>query len=145
MTVRWTRAWMVLALIGGGCSRTPERGDVEGVVTLNGVPLPNVQVIFVPESVGDANASRSVGYADREGRYRLQGDRGETGAVIGRHVVAVTDPRSLPIPGKSAPQKGGRPVSRVPERYTVLSRTPLGTEVRAGAQTINLELVSAGK
>jgi hypothetical protein len=136
MTWRWF-AVVALALFACGCGRAPERGEVEGVVTLNGAPLEGVQVAFTLSGEGEAGNLRSIAVTDSAGKYRLHGDQGEAGAVVGQYTVVITDARALRVPGS----KQKPPPSRVPSQYTTISSTPLKAEVKAGFQTINLDLV----
>jgi hypothetical protein len=85
-------------LLVGGCGHAPERGEFEGVVKLNGVPLPDVQVVLTPDGTGESR-TRATGFTDGEGKYRIRCDSGESGVPVGRYVVVVTDPHSLRLPG----------------------------------------------
>lgn len=122
-----------------GCGHAPERGEVEGVVKLHGVPLAGVQVAFTLSDVGEAGNLRSMGVADASGKYRLQCDQGQVGVLAGQYTVVITDTRALPVPGGK--QKSRPPTSRVPSQYTSISSTPLKVEVKVGFQTINLDLI----
>lgn len=143
------RRWRVVAAVVvlfamTGCSGEPPRGDVEGTITLHGKPLAGVQVVFSP-AIGDSSGARAVGTTDEHGRFQLHGDRGEPGAPIGTHAVVVTDPRSLRMPGGGGDKNVRPPASRVPVQYTSFANTPLRAEVRAGSQTVNLELSGTAK
>lgn len=97
----------------------------------------NVQFFPDPDQ-GNSWPISSAGLTDEEGRYVLtyrwrlgEGD----GAPVGWHRVTLDDTILGGIPqGKPLPQK------RVPEVFSIPSRSPLSFEVRAGAQTINIEV-----
>src|SRR5262249_52672458 len=87
---------VLLALLGTGCQRELPYGVVEGEVTLDGKPLTDVEVVFLPDPDRGTQGRRSVALVDREGRYRLASDAGRAGAPVGFHRVCVIDMRSPP-------------------------------------------------
>jgi len=72
-----------------GCSgrrgKTPPLGQVSGVVSLDGQPLPRASLAFVPYERGNA----SYGFTDDAGRYTLEYGVKQPGAVVGRHRVEI--------------------------------------------------------
>lgn len=86
-------AWaVVFALLGlpAGCTQgdRPELGTVTGVITLDGQPLKNVEIAFVPP---DGRAS--YGETDEEGFYELIYIRDIKGAKVGKHKLLVRSGR----------------------------------------------------
>ena len=79
---------MLAAGCGGGDSRYV---PVSGVVTLNGKAYAGAVVTFQPEGgKGNNNPGRgSVGVTDKEGRFVLACDDGNTGAVVGTHQIKI--------------------------------------------------------
>lgn len=71
-----------------GCSQgdRPALGAVEGVVTLDGAPLPEAILRFDP---GEALRG-SMGVTDSSGRYELLYIRDIKGAAVGEHRVLIT-------------------------------------------------------
>lgn len=71
-----------------GCSQgdRPPIGTVEGIVTLDGVPLPEAKLRFDP---GPALRG-SMGITDASGRYELLYIRDIKGAAVGEHRVLIT-------------------------------------------------------
>jgi hypothetical protein len=128
------------ALLAAGCGGST-LSPVEGTLKMNGKPLANVQVEFLPE----ANGPRSTGVTDQEGRYRLRTDDQRTGALVATHRVVLTDLQifddSSPAPG----EKGKRDIlpvrpSRLPPRYANIANTPLKKQVQSGPNAIDLEV-----
>jgi len=75
-------AGALTAALGCGQGKTVK---VEGVVTLDGKPLPAATVIYVP--VGDGRAAS--GRTDQDGIFRLTTFRTDDGAVPGEYKVTV--------------------------------------------------------
>jgi hypothetical protein len=148
---------LLLAPLAAGCRREPQYGEVEGVVTLDGKPLTDVEVVFLPDPNKGTRGRRSVALTDKEGRYRLASDAGRPGAPVGFHRVCIIDmlaPPWAPAPvlpegntkGPAGTKGGvaepGHPArSRFPSAYGGANTTPfLDVEVKEGTQEINLDL-----
>lgn len=82
----WVAALLACLISVAGCSRgdQPDLGLVKGRLTLNGEPLPNVEVAFQPE-----NGRPSYGETDEDGYYELTYIRDTKGAKVGTHRVLV--------------------------------------------------------
>jgi hypothetical protein len=147
------RLLLLLALTGlaSGCGG-PKLGGVEGVVTLDGTPLPEVQVVFVPEPGSAEGVGNAVGRTDSAGHYRLQsGGNALDGAGIGKYRVTVTDLGAVadlsavspPGAGEPGIPAGPRPPKgrRFPASYGDVQLTPLkGVEVKPGEQKLNFDV-----
>lgn len=85
-------------LIGAiGCSKDYETVPVSGRVTLDGNPLANVGITFVPlaEDKQDPNIGPgSLGKTDADGHFTLQTVEGDKGAVPTEHIVRMSAPVS---------------------------------------------------
>jgi hypothetical protein len=143
-----------------GCGRGPERAEVEGVVTLDGKPLGNVEVVFLPDPERGSTGPRAAALTDAQGRYHLRSDRGEEGAAVGKYRVLIVDnaarSRSPARPAAlaggaddAAPAAGGaarppaRKAGRVPVRYGSITATPfMGIEVAPGSQRQDFKVQS---
>jgi hypothetical protein len=69
---------------------------VEGTVTLDGAPLPDVEVVFVPDPARGNTGNNASAVTDAQGRYRLRSPKeGRDGAAVGAHRVVVTDLRMV--------------------------------------------------
>lgn len=129
------RPLVLAALLLAGCSSGPPFGAVTGQVKVKGQPAAKVRVEFHPDAQNGTQGPSSVGETDADGRYTLSystPERAGPGAVVGKHKVVLYDLRL-------AESETGRgiPVRFGPEYGAVLS-TPLGFEVKAGEQTIDI-------
>lgn len=153
-TKRKLTACIVLLISGfltvtGGCGqRGPKLASVTGKVTMDGQPLAQVIVTFVPSEGGVS----SSGITDQGGVYTLSCPLG-SGAVIGQHRVYVQSQASgsgkIEIPDEDAPDYRPDPyaslrapphVERIPARYNTNSE--LVRVVETGKNVIDLELAS---
>lgn len=78
---------MLALAVGGGCSSGNRAGvdlaEVTGVVTLDGKPVKQVEVMFMPEG----GAIESRGITDDEGKFVAYYPPAYPGAVPGKHRV----------------------------------------------------------
>jgi hypothetical protein len=127
-------SWVLVSMLVVGCSGgRSDLADVNGLVTLDGQPLPMATVVFQPDSAGPA----SYGLTDDQGRYKVMYDVGRTGAVIGMHTVKIStyqekDPDADP-PIAAAPEI-------LPARYNKTSE--LRAQVTDGVNEIDFPLES---
>lgn len=159
----------VIACLGCG-SGGPTTYSVTGKVTLDGQPLPNVNVAFFPS---DRKLPSSGGVADSHGVYKLTTAGGIAGAVAGKHKVTVygggqamaglsatgqsNDPavwkkkqedaaNSFKAVADTQTPKGRSAApqndSPVPEKYASPDKTTLEKDVGAKSNVIDLELSS---
>lgn len=108
-----------------GCSQgdRPALGTVKGVVTLDGKPLANAAVRFLP--VVPVRASMSM--TDAEGRYELVYIRDIMGAAVGEHRVEITT-------------EAAGTAEKLAAKYH--SATTLTAKVEPGVNEINFDLTS---
>lgn len=119
----------VLTVLAAGCSSgepLPKLGEVTGVVTLDGKPLPGAVVMFAPVS-----GRMSTGMTDAEGKYDLTYNVGTKGALIGKHAVRITTQSEDPV--QRSPEK-------LPAKYNHAST--LDAEVKEGKNDVPFELSS---
>jgi len=78
----------LFSLILTGCSSgpgdMPKIAPVTGVVTIDGQPLPEAEILFQP-----ASGRASTGLTDENGKYTLMFNRDASGAKIGPHDVSI--------------------------------------------------------
>lgn len=118
-----------LSLMSGcGSDMGPDRGEVQGTVTLDGVPLEGVAVFFHPKE-----GRPSQGETDSAGRYELRYTVDKRGALIGPHTVRIS----------SAMDQGAAMMSddRVPAEYN--KRSELVREVEPGKNVFDFDLRSS--
>jgi hypothetical protein len=116
-----------LFLIGLGCSGNAyQLASVSGHVTLNGKPVVNATVSFLPiGSKGKDPGPGSYGKTDANGRYKLKVvENDKNGAVVGKHRVSIST--------QSGGDKDGEaPTSEtIPAKYNV--ETTLQFDVPSG-------------
>jgi hypothetical protein len=134
----------ILVLVG--CSRAPsytQNESVEGTVTLDGQPVANVVVQFVPNIDPEVQAPMSSGSTDEKGHFRLTCDNKRPGAVVGKHNVVVLAGRAGAADEDEA--KGGQRGKGIPAVYGVAAKTPLKIEVTADRHTYDLPLTRTGR
>ena len=93
MNRRTVRPIFGLVLFGllAGCSSGPNLTEVTGTLTINGKPLDNIRVEFLPDPEAKTNGPRSTGVTDAEGRFKMTCENQRSGAVVGTHRVTLTD------------------------------------------------------
>lgn len=104
-------ALVASGLVSAGCGRSSgDLAPVSGKVTLDGQPLPNVNVIFQPASdstSGPTSGVGSIGATDTQGRYTLStmSASPRKGAVRGPHNVSfeLVPPARKPGETRTAP------------------------------------------
>lgn len=116
-------------LVGCGSSDVP-LSTVEGVVLLDGQPLPNAIIEFQP---GDRTGKirPSVGETGPDGKYRLRYSKAQYGAAVGKHKVQITT---------FSPTGDGRFKERVPAAYN--TNTTLIREVGRAPNWLDFDLQS---
>lgn len=131
----------------GGAEGLPkgERGTVSGTVKYNGAPVPAGCTVLFQKSGGGFVAS---GTTDAEGKYSLS-MRGETNILAGTYSVGISPPvadAGLSPDEIMKRQSEGKPIESpkapFPEKYTAAETAGLSREVKAGANTIDLELTN---
>lgn len=145
---------LVAALLAStilGCGqRGPKMGSIKGKVTLDGKPIAQAVVTFMPEEGGPA----SSGMTADDGTYRVACPLGE-GAVVGKHRVSVRSQPPIPAmagqvpdeddpnynPAWDASARAPAFVERIPARYN--TKTELVRDVKPGENIIDLELTTA--
>jgi hypothetical protein len=144
-----------LAILGvaftlSGCQKVPPPvTEADGTVLLDGKPLPQAHVEFVPELRHFGAEMNSTAVTDDAGHFHLTCSfNQQPGAVVAKHHVIVMEaPTPAEYRGQDERAQTGlaqyyaklknRPI---PEKYGTLSTTPLVVEVKAGQSTYNLDL-----
>ena len=123
---------------GGGGSDTPDLGDVNGTVTLDGKAAPNLTVTFQP-----TEGRPSSGVTNESGEYTLKYSPSETGAKVGEHLVTISS---------NPPEQDGdccEPpaedfVDPIPPKYNTdaANNSEMKKTVEAGSNTFDFPLKS---
>jgi hypothetical protein len=132
----------VAALLAGiaclGCGPGgPEIARVEGKITMDGKPLANAAVIFIPENGRPAGAT-----TDSEGNYVLTFTEGRKGATPGKHRVRITTLRD------ASETPDGQPIPASPERVPAQynNQSKLEFTVEPGKTNVaNFDITSEGQ
>ncbi|MEQ1828561.1 MAG: hypothetical protein ABL921_21545, partial [Pirellula sp.] len=117
-----------------GCGGEEGLGKVNGVVTLDGKPLPDATVEFNPEG---GKGLTSYGRTDKSGAYYMMATRSDKGAAVGKNKVSITTYDLADNGGKisSIPEM-------VPTKYN--KSTELEVDVRSGSNKFDFDLKTEG-
>jgi hypothetical protein len=107
---------------GCGSSDVPELGDVYGQVTLDGKPVPKLNILFSPEKGRAAG-----GVTDEEGRYELKYLEGYSGSKTGPAKVTFEW------------EPGVEPTASIPAKYM---QDGFNVEVKSGSNEFNFPMTS---
>ncbi len=145
------------ALFAIGCGGR-EFAEVEGQITLEGKPLAEVEVLFLPDPAKGNQGNNASAFTDAQGHYTLLAPRDQrVGTVLGPHRVAITDLTMVVDTtgagdvGKargpsSGPTMPGTKPRRFPREYGDPMETPFQEiEIVSGKQVCNFELKTALK
>ena len=120
-----TALGMCLALGCSGVDTGPELAEVIGKVTLDGQPLANARVVFIPE---DGPASAAI--TTESGDYELVGKSGVKGGVPGNNRVEI----STDLDGTRDKAK-----EKVPAKYNTASTLSVQVELGSNGHDFKLE------
>ncbi len=131
---------MFVSLLSAGCGGdTLETVTVSGTVTIDGTPLDNGVVRFVPT---DTDKGRLATGAIKEGGKFELATAGSTGVLEGDYKVTVESMKITPdVPQKDRELGIGGKESAIPKKYNSAETSGL-TEKVDGAKTITLDLKS---
>lgn len=131
-----------------GCNNSKFKfAEVAGRILLDGEPVPEAKVVFMPTAANDDGESGpySQGVTDTDGRYELNTMDVDprAGAVVGPHRVIVStkqahmDPDVMDLEIIDVPES-------IPWEYTYYKKTPLKFEVpSSGAEDADFALESS--
>jgi hypothetical protein len=131
--------FFIALLIGCHREKQPEFAPVQGVVRINGRPEPGLLVRFSPDGEkGNGLPAFASGKTDEQGKYTMsyeyRGTEG-VGAPVGWQRATVVDSKVGITPQGQVPKP-----SAVPYSYGSISTTPLVVEVKAGVNTLDLDV-----
>ncbi len=122
-----------------GCGRGPEIVPIDGTVTHNGEPVPNLRIYFAPT---DGRPSWAV--SDANGHFSLDYDPDHRGAKVGTHTVFVQDDSANIDPtaamsGAPRPKKSPE-IAKIVEKYGNKDTSPLKVDVKKADRNFQLKL-----
>lgn len=123
--------------VAPGCGGPANVASVTGTVTLDGQPLADATVTFVPV---EASGTLSRGTTDAVGRYQLVYDSSYNGAAIGEYTVSIST-FSSGLPDADPPQP--KIPEKVPAKYNLNSE--LKAAVTGGRNELDFALDGDGK
>jgi hypothetical protein len=129
-------ALVLLAVISIGCGQSSDLDKVvvRGTVTLDGQPIPNGELRFIPTNGTKGSIS---GGPIKDGAYVAQG-RG--GVPVGEHRVEIKAYRSSTKPGQPVSPEGGPAEQYLDKRYN--EQTTLTAKIDASTETRDFQLTS---
>lgn len=120
---------LATAIVLSGCGGNPNLFHASGTITLDGKPLENAFVTFIPTGGG----TTSYGKTDDSGHYEMQFSDVEAGAWKGQNRVEI---RTGDVGAGGAPA----PPERVPAAYN--NASTLLAEVKSGNNVFDFDLKS---
>ena len=142
-TAAWHRiAASTLSLLGflTGCGPSgPKIVEIEGTVTHNGEPVPNLRIYFEP-----AKGRTSWAISDANGHFKVDYDVDFDGVVVGEHTVWVVDESSNVDPtliaaGGKMPKRSAN-IGKLIEKYGKLETSPYKVKIEKADKNFQLKL-----
>jgi hypothetical protein len=135
----WVAGLFLVAAGCGGSGAGPGLVKVDGTVTLDGQPVANATISFLPDGSGEGGyTSPAYGQTDEDGYYKLMYSISKSGANPGKYKVEVSTFQEAE-PDADVP---ARPET-IPVNYN--QQTELSVEVMDGGGPYDFELKSGGK
>lgn len=129
----WSSAAVLLSLVFWGCGGGgPRIVRVEGNLTRNGQPVPNLEVYFMPTT-----GRNSVGMADDKGHFKLGYTADQDGALVGTHTVFVVFNPPMSGAERVAAPADMRPIL---EKYGSKDTSPLKVEITKPVTDLEIKL-----
>jgi hypothetical protein len=134
-------AFLVLAgscAVLTGCGGNSGRYAVEGTITYDGKPLPEGQILFVPQDVKTAGAGAKAVAEIKDGRYAISA---ASGLNPGKHKVYITWQKKTgrQVMSNDPPNMKDETVEVLPKVYN--DRTTLSADIREDANKVDFALV----
>ena len=142
---------LAIATTMTGCQRA-DFASVQGVVTLDGKPLVDVEVQFLPVANQQRNHPSASAYTDGNGRFSIVASSGY-GVLMGTHHICINDAMVMMPTSSAAQEDGSLPAegktrtakrrSRIPTIYSDSLNTPFkNIEIKSQSVTQDFALVS---
>jgi len=127
----------LLTLTGCG-SDGPQLAEVSGTVTVDGKPVPNAVLTFIP-----TGGTTSYGKTDAQGKYKLMFTDSKSGAMLGSHNVEIEVKRYSKDEVSEMKAAGINASSEfvpIPKKYK--QPGALTAEVKKGSNTVDFPMIS---
>jgi hypothetical protein len=137
---------LLLFLVGCGGKGGPEL-PVSGIVTLDGQPVANAMVRFMPDKDTDPS-STGFGQTGSDGKFVITGGQGKKGLVAGRYKVTVNKAAQIDLKsdeGAGAVVGGPETKDELPAIYSSPAQTILSYSVTGDGKPIEIQLDSKKK
>ena len=145
----------ILAAFSFGCGpKGPNVNHVEGIVTLDGEPVPGASVNFTPKTRSSDTEDLNVplvasGRTDANGKYLLSAMRGgkiDGGTTVGEYGVSLSKKTITNLPKDPKVPFRGPPIYQydVPKKFETPEDSGITVEVAKGKNVFNLALKSDG-
>lgn len=125
---------LLMCVLPIGCGGEQGLGKVEGVVKLDGKPLPDASVEFTP---ADGKGLTSYGRTDQNGAYYMMATRSDYGAALGKNKVRISTYEITDTDGKRTVIQ-----EKVPIKYN--QSTELEADVQSGSNSLDFDLKTEG-
>jgi hypothetical protein len=142
--------YFAVVLAAAGCNRGPQVAEVAGTIKLDGKPMTNVKVMFMPDPQKGTVGPISAGLTDDQGHFNLTCEDERPGAVVGWHKVVLFDSdQNLYRTPRHGRRDDDEPVAKVkprpkgphvPDKYSAAGKTPLDMEVKATKNELEITL-----
>lgn len=134
------RFWLLIFAVGIALSQTGcgplLDATVTGIVTLDGKPLSQGEVVFHP--IDKKRAQMAVGKINPDGSYKLF-TAGMEGALNGEYKITIVASNGLPATAESKMRKA---TLTTPLRYSLETQSPERRRVKSGPNVFPLKLKS---
>jgi hypothetical protein len=140
MRTRLVPAFFLAGLLAAvGCSDGPKIVKVSGTAYYKGEPVPNLRVTFQPDK-----GRPSWGDTDAGGRFTLEYDAQNKGALVGRHTVSAifqagSPDEEMKMVSEGPRSKIGAAARAVASKYGDTVNSPLKVEVTGPTDNLDVK------
>ena len=135
--MRCAETFLILGCVAlAGCSDAPELVQIDGRVTRDAKPVPNLILQFHP-----ADGRPSWGKSDAEGKFKLNYSKSYEGGRVGKHRVFVAYDNSPETPyDVNGKQQLNADQQEVIKKFGKLESSPLEVDLQKNGQVVEIKL-----
>jgi hypothetical protein len=140
-------AWLSISVFGSGCGGSGQlpTARVKGKVSFNGQPVNGGTITFSPVVPGSNEPGKAAtGPIGTDGTFTLTTYQQNDGAVIGRHKVSYIPPVDATEPGEGHTDAQAEAAAAPKGALFGLEPKTPEVEVKAGDNTLDIELAKPG-